>query len=472
MTLLARLAQAVRNPWAPLYAVLLLAGTVVPVHFRTAPHPFSHRPFADDVLANIVLFAPFGLLLRRLPLWTVLPAASAISFGIELFQQWTWRSPGTPDIAANVLGAWLGARPPRPLRRLAGLLRERRRALLRGLVAVPPAIILGGWLLAGARPGGGFENWEPMPLLVGNERDADRPFEGRISGIQIFDRVVAPGDASFDGEPAPGDRGGPVLFLRVDGGLVLGLQDEAGARSLHAVDLPPRFRIEDGALRCDGGRLELPGPAAARLFEALRRGDALSVAARIDPDPAPGRRQSRIVTMSAGAEERCFTLGLRDGRIVFRVRSPASGPNGRFPQILGGRPLPGGGPRTILCTYDRHRMRAYVDGTLAESLVLGALIPSKAIGHGLPLLFAVACASSALAAGAAVKSRARLPLAALLALAAFLLLKGLEVDRHYPPLPLHFGLPSLLATLAALRTVATGGVDSGSAAGGRTRSDE
>ncbi len=119
-------------PWARIWAVgravaalaLVLLATTWPISdFQDHPHwfrvewlPFSQyqRPF--DVVANVLLFVPFGAAAaagatdrRRVRL--VMYAGLALALAVELSQVYTHnRVATTTDIITNTAGAWLGAR--------------------------------------------------------------------------------------------------------------------------------------------------------------------------------------------------------------------------------------------------------------------------------------------------------------------------------------------------------------------------
>ena len=79
--------------------------------------PFYDDPEISDMVANIVLFLPFGAFLgKALPrssskkLWSgVIFAALALSTSVEFFQVYCHnRTPSTTDICTDVLGAAVG----------------------------------------------------------------------------------------------------------------------------------------------------------------------------------------------------------------------------------------------------------------------------------------------------------------------------------------------------------------------------
>jgi glycopeptide antibiotics resistance protein len=107
---------------ALLWTTVIVCVTTLPwKNFAGHPHwdhvrwiPFhEHRLALFDIVANVLLFVPFGyFLVRALPRrsWPrTLALAAALSASVEWFQVYSHhRMPSTTDILTNVLGAGLG----------------------------------------------------------------------------------------------------------------------------------------------------------------------------------------------------------------------------------------------------------------------------------------------------------------------------------------------------------------------------
>jgi len=110
------------------------------------------------------------------------------------------------------------------------------------------------------------------------------------------------------------------------------------------------------------GRADLAGGALVALdvnkplLEACQRTNQLSVEAVITPANVKQSGPARIVSFSTNASARNFTLGQDGDRLVFRLRTPATGGNGVNPQV-------------DLCKVEAgktyHVVVAYADGRLA-----------------------------------------------------------------------------------------------------------
>jgi glycopeptide antibiotics resistance protein len=78
--------------------------------------PFTPPLRLRDVVANVLLFTPFGTLLRisqprgaRVPVWVVMSLSAALSFLAEATQLFTHtRVPSVTDLVTNVIGAAAG----------------------------------------------------------------------------------------------------------------------------------------------------------------------------------------------------------------------------------------------------------------------------------------------------------------------------------------------------------------------------
>jgi glycopeptide antibiotics resistance protein len=78
--------------------------------------PFTPPLRLRDIVANVLLFTPFGTLLRisesrgaRVPVWVVLSISAALSFLAEATQLFTHtRVPSATDLVTNVIGAAAG----------------------------------------------------------------------------------------------------------------------------------------------------------------------------------------------------------------------------------------------------------------------------------------------------------------------------------------------------------------------------
>lgn len=102
--------------------------------------------------------------------------------------------------------------------------------------------------------------------------------------------------------------------------------------------------------------------ADSALLEACRRSGQLTIEAVIEPDDLKQNGPARIVTFSSSAGERNFTLGQQDDRIIFRLRTPATGLNGVQPEVSLCH-IAAGQPQHVAVTYRPGEMIAYLNGS-------------------------------------------------------------------------------------------------------------
>ena len=101
--------------------------------------------------------------------------------------------------------------------------------------------------------------------------------------------------------------------------------------------------------------------ADKRLLDACRGGNELTVEAVLSTDVLEQGGPARIVSFSDGTRSRNFTLGQQGQKLVFRLRTPRTGPNGDRPAVEFGMLQPGA-TRHILVTYRPGTLACYVDG--------------------------------------------------------------------------------------------------------------
>ncbi len=109
------------------------------------------------------------------------------------------------------------------------------------------------------------------------------------------------------------------------------------------------------------GGAYLVSDADSALLEACRRSGQLTIEAFLRPDHLKQQGPARIVTFSSSANERNFTLGQQDDRLIFRLRTPATGVNGVNPEVALCR-LDSTAPRHVAVTYRPGELVCYLDG--------------------------------------------------------------------------------------------------------------
>lgn len=201
-----------------------------------------------------------------------------------------------------------------------------------------------------------------------------RPPRPKRTGPSLASRAGRWMTGLFGGSGGWPGREDGLVFAWADGSVNNVVRGPGGA-SL-ACGASPRGRARYGAgwaMDLSGGAFLAGDEAGARLLEACRKSNELFVEALVTPDRMDQTGPARIVTFSTDPGTRNFTLGQQDDRLIFRLRTPATGPNGTNPETAVGRLKAAGRTHHVLVTYRPGRLLGWIDGdkTLDSIAVLG-----------------------------------------------------------------------------------------------------
>jgi outer membrane protein assembly factor BamB len=168
--------------------------------------------------------------------------------------------------------------------------------------------------------------------------------------------------------PSPHDAPAPRLAAEWPGnrdGLVFvwataKAENSAGGRPCI---VKPRgdVRMTGGGEMALGAGAYLAEGAGAALLDACRKSGQLTVEALLTPANVTQDGPARIVTFSADAYRRNFTLGQERDSLVLRLRTPQTGENGMNPEVALTRLAPGRRVHVVV-SYSPGRLACYVDG--------------------------------------------------------------------------------------------------------------
>jgi len=396
--------------WLGLYLLTIASLTLFP--FRPPAcggESFTLAILPSDILMNALLFVPLGLALHRASARRTAAMALALSFAIEFSQQWLPRNPDLTDLVSNTSGALIGhyvarswhAHSQGPLMSLSTerfLIRAGALALLVGMIAD-----------AALAPDNDFSNWEPLPLVVGNETVGDRGWLGDLYEIAVYDRAVQRGarrtPPSSGGARAWKD-GGPVLKLDFAGVSRARLDGPGGEKPL-SLSVPAGPSIVDGAssLSFEPGRVELGPEAGAHLLERLRATGELTLDTRFRPVSLHQHGPARILSFAEGKSLNLM-LAQHGSRVVARIRTPGTGTEGYEPQIETARGVLSGEAQHVSLVYDGYDARILVDGECVAESALSITTAYPLTGAALGGTLVLCCALVALAAASFVGGRA------------------------------------------------------------------
>lgn len=129
-----------------------------------------------------------------------------------------------------------------------------------------------------------------------------------------------------------------------------------------------RGQVRDAQI-CGGRRPDRVciGPSASEaereaLVRLVRGSQELWISAWVLPESSNQTGPARIVTFSEGVSSRNVTLAQEGSDLVFRVRTPRTGPNGTYPQFVLRSSLPEHAWRRVGALFSRGRVTMVADG--------------------------------------------------------------------------------------------------------------
>ena len=309
---------------------------------------FFPQTSGPDVLSNLLLFAPFALILGlRWPDWSVrriIVVTIAVSLSIELGQLFSPERVASPlDLALNTAGAGGAAWMTRGFRHRRLIQSVCIGAVYAGLVGL--AIHSGRTFKWGMR----LDGWNPAyGIAAGNEFEVDRRYVGSVS-----DALLCAGE---------------------------------GAN---------RVCAEPGADQ----------KTRVRLVVAAERDQEFEVVARVVSQSDTQSGPTRILTFSQGAYLRNVTVGQDSTALVIRIRTPLMGLNGaeyelHMPDAIHEGVVTDirtrfrrGVVRTVIKTTQGTRTVHHVFGAFSGGIIVrggGPILPGHAIArHLFMILLAV-----------------------------------------------------------------------------------
>ncbi len=197
-------------------------------------------------------------------------------------------------------------------------------------------LFLDGLRRANGSVPGDFSNWDgKMPLVLANEFTKDRPWLGVLYRVAIYDRALSGKEirehfrkgrkASLSGALALYD------FGKSRGAMI---EDKSGIGkplNLRITDPQAVKWTADGGLRIKKAVSILSRGPAAKIIEACRKSNEISIEAWIRPADTRQAGPARIVSISSDPARRNLTLGQDGDAYIMRLRTTRTSKNGLPP---------------------------------------------------------------------------------------------------------------------------------------------
>ncbi|MFH1943111.1 MAG: VanZ family protein [bacterium] len=342
-----------------------------------------------DIIANILLFIPFGMILsflsdrRRDRVWIPLVAGVVVSGTVEGLQLFLARTSAFVDIFANVGGSVLGyygVRRWAGLKIFSGVLRRLWKYFrVRFIVTLMVGICVFLIMIQPYRRNT-FVNWnDNYRLLMGNEETLNRPWKGELFLVAVYDRALAlpeirhlhdQGWGVFDSD-ARRSMGAVALY---DFSVSVGDTIHDASRRGEPLDFIARNvrRTENrrGMVLDGNGFLRSLSPAS-KLVHVLKKPSQMTVEVWLRTVDPKQKGPARIVTLSESVDRRNFTLGQDGTDFIFRVRTPLTGSNASDVALRVRSALEEGAVHHVAAIFNRGVERMAVDGTFRREMVRG-----------------------------------------------------------------------------------------------------
>lgn len=375
------------------YTILILAATLFPFElvvngpvtpagiFAALEWDLISRFALKDFPRNVVLFIPFGFCLAYLVRkWNrslflkgmiVLTAGASLSLSIEILQQFIpFRFSAFADILANTGGAFLGLVgcglwQRRELQKVNRSLDQWLRFLPARWLVILALIYI--FLLpigiASLQRGSLLTNWDnTFPLLLGNERTGDRPWQGMISAFYFTNRAF-----SADQITRSFEESGPAAVP--DASFLVGCNFSGTEPFSNSPDRFPVLAwkneptaLEDGeGIVIDSNHwLESSAPAK-ELTDAVKQTSQFTLSLVLASHDSTQTGPARIFSLSSDPYHRNLTLAQEADDLIIRLRNGTTGENSTHPEIIVPNIFSGEDKQHIILTYDGKTLKVYAN---------------------------------------------------------------------------------------------------------------
>ncbi len=342
-----------------------------------------------DILLNLIMLFPLGLVIGSLlrnfqkkvkhSMIIATGTGFLISISIEICQIFLPRSFSGIDIFSNTVGACVGAWLAYPVRGLDSQ-KFLKKIYDKGRSFYSCVIIIYGVaatvILMIPVSFNTFSNWNSdFPLLIGNEPTLNRPWNGIIYKLSIFNRTLNWNDVerffsiNFRQQTPDGQSNGLLIEYIFSNPTVQSfgaLKNNLNLIPRHGSSLA--FNQNGGILLKDNSAIGTQIPAAD-LMQAHKKTNQLSIAIWFQPGNVQQRGPARIVTLSKDGDHRNFTLGQSGSQFSFRVRTPLTGQNGSNVELITQPLIAMFKPQFVVATFHRGEMKLYYNGRIIPSMI-------------------------------------------------------------------------------------------------------
>ena len=215
-----------------------------------------------------------------------------------------------------------------------------------------------------------LSNWDKRyPLLLGNEQSMDRPWQGTLYQLALFNRAITADETPAKLPPEALGAIDPLLHYsfsaepQATDQLALNPTNSSSPNlTLKNMSDTPARLLPDGGLYFPAGSLVSSDTLPPALLDSLTKNSQLTISATIRAEQPVSPEMVRIISLSASPYERNFTLGQQGNSLHFRVRTSATGANADRSELRSEPCLEFGKLHQIIASYNGRGSQIYVDG--------------------------------------------------------------------------------------------------------------
>ena len=354
---------------------LILYTTLFPFDFLF-PHQFSNIDFnfikpnvGIDYGRNILLFIPFSFGLtyllsrrkkrhRQIVIAVVIFVGAGLSTAVEVLQLFVSGRDSSPgDILTNSIGVMCGLLIFRFWgEKILSLLSRLSVKLL--VAAVIFYYLVFAFSLLALTKATGLDNWDPtFPLILGNERSGNRPWQGTISNLQIANYPIS--EQEIDRVLNGGTPDSLIAYYHLSSGTTLSDQTHQQP-DLYWYGALPAGSLETG-VTLDAKHWLWSRTPAANLSLRLADSSQFAISFLVTTANQHQTGPARIVSISDDIFRRNLTIGQDGTDLIIRLRTPVTGDNGTKPELDIPNFFADTQPHHLILIYDGSTLNTYVD---------------------------------------------------------------------------------------------------------------
>jgi glycopeptide antibiotics resistance protein len=359
---------------------------------------FKNASSFQDQVNNILLFMPLGFSLASVlqnlnikkirQILIVILASFSLSLTVEFLQIFLpSRMPTPADLINNTLGGFLGLicfqiwHNPSFSSTVKQIENSRVSQSIPKIIGFCVGYIILAVLISFLwQTTTTLSNWDiNYPLIIGNERTGDKPWQGYVSELQIADRAISISEVGkILDEPGYFEKFGDSLLANYQLTGKCCYQDQTGKLPKLIWKGNPKNQQESKGVFLSAEHWLQTSTPVTYLSNRISQTSEFTISTTVATANLEQNGPARILSVSGNSLRRNWTLGQQGNSLDFRLRTPITGENGTELKLHIPNIFLDTKPHHLVITYSRATIQVYVDQLQnAYSFNLIELIPQQ-----------------------------------------------------------------------------------------------